>query len=327
MPSRWLCWVIVGSWLATTGWLFWHDLRPLFFPGEPPMFQIDIVEEVHKSEKSHKTYWNVERQVKKQAKPELVFRAATWVDREKDDVYSLIAELDGTKDPQFQPVSIATMFRIKRMTSAYRVTRWGQLHSLKATVTVQFDWELPRLLRRFGAQPDLFPTGPTTEPISLSIWGDVRERQLFTHFNATMKSQSKPLMQFDLPPAAVSYSGSVLMPLHPVSHIRGLRLGQSWRQPLVDPLSDSFSLLSGISGSMRWLNARVLPQQEMLELNGSKTTCLVIVYTDNEEQTVGRTWVEEDGERVLQQEAILEDSRWIMKRESTRRSGVGFLGS
>ena len=327
MPPRWLSCVIVVLWLATTGWLFWHDLRPLLLPSEPPMFHIDLVEEVHKSSNPLKTNWTVERQDREQSKPELVFQASTWV-RKVEEVYTLNAELDASKDPKLQPVFVAKFLRISKITSAYRVTRSGQLHSLEATATVHFKWSSSPLLQFFGSQSNLPAKDSSYESLLLTIGGEVRGRQFFAHFSVKPESPNgQPLLQFDLPPAAVPSTGSVLMPLHPVDRICGLRLGQSWRQPLVDPLSDAFARLPGISGRMLWLHARVLPQPELLELNGNGTMCLVIEYTNDEGETVGRTWVEEDGERVLQQEAILEDSRWIMKRNPTRRSNVGLLGS
>jgi hypothetical protein len=317
--------------LATTGWLFWHDLRPRLLPGEPPMFNIDLVEEVHKSGNPLKTNWIVERQDRKQSEPHQVFRASTWVERKQEDVYTLRAELDASKDPNFQPVTVSSLFKIDLITSAYSVTRSGQLHALEATVKVHVKWGSSPLLQLFDRQPDLFQKGSSTDSISLRVWGEVHDQQLFAHCSASNASEEspvkKPIMQLDLPPAAVSYSGSVLMPLHPVDRIPGLRLGQGWRQPLVDPLSDAFSFLPGISSGVRWLHARVRPQPEVLKLNGGETRCLVIEYTNDENETVGRTWVEEDGERVLQQEAILEDIHWIMRRESTRRSGMGLLGS
>jgi len=129
---------------------------------------------------------------------------------------------------------------------------------------------------------------------------------------------AKPL-QFDLPSTSVSYTGSVLLPLHPVNHIRGLRPGQSWRQPLIDPLRDAFAGLPGFSGEVRSLHARVLPQPETLKIGDNNIECLVIEYTDDENNSVGRTLVEQNSERVLQQEANLENGPWIMTRDLSGR--------
>jgi hypothetical protein len=322
MPPRWLSGIIVAFWLATTGWLFWHDLLPRWLAGEPPLFHPDFVDEVQqKSANALTTNWIVERRDEKQSTPYPVFHASTSVQYDKkNDTYSLNASLDATKDPQLHSVIVMKVLKVNSITSAYRVDRSGQLHSLDAEVKVRFDLALSGLGQFFMEQQPLFQEDSSSEPISLRIWGEVRDRQFYAHCSATAKSLHKPL-HFDLPPVAVSYKGSVLMPLHPVNHIRGLRLGQSWRQPLVDPLHDAFASLTGFSSGVSWLNARVLPQPEMLKLEDSKTRCLVIVYTNDDNETMGRTWVEQEGERVLQQEAILEGSHWIMKRQSQRSRG------
>ena len=321
MPSRWLSSLIVLFWLATTGWLFWHDLWPKWRPGEPPPLQIDDVEEVqHKDDTPMHVFWNVERQ-EGQDKPYPVFSAQTWVAHQGEDVYTFNAKLDATKDPQYRPFYVGKIFKIDKIASAYRVNRDGQLRALEATVTVRPDWEKFSFLgHRFRSPPATAQKNPAAESIELSIWGEVHDRQFFAHCRAKWQLVEQP-MQFDLPAVDVSYTGSVLMPLHPVSHIRGLRLGQRWHQPLVDPLRDAFAALPGFSGGVRWLNARVLPQPEMLKRDKSEIRCLVIEYTNDENEPMGRTWVEQDGERVQQQEAVLDDGRWIMKRDDERRSG------
>jgi hypothetical protein len=336
MPPRWLGWIIVASWLATTGWLFWHDLRPRWLPGEPPPFNIDDVEEVQKSSNPIRTSWTVERQDKDQSKPCLVFNASTWVDNHKEeDEYTLNARLE-TKGLNLQPVIVAKFFQINLLTSAYRVTRSGQLRSLETLVKVSvLKRKGPSSLFKFLQEQLSLPgNAPALKQIELRIRGEVRGQQFFAHCCVALASieeerignpSYKPI-QFDLPAVPVSSTGSVLMPLHLVSHIRGLRLGQSWRQPLVDPLRDALAFLPDFSGGVRWLNARVLPQPEKLELDGTEISCLVIEYTNDENEPMGRTWVEQDGERVLQQEAILEDSRWIMKRELPQRSRNRLLG-
>lgn len=327
MPPRWLRFLIVLFWLATTGWLFWHDLRPRWLPGPPP-FHIDDVEEVqHHDNTPSRISWTVYRQKQGHIKPSLVFDASTWVERNEEDEYTLNARLDALKDARYQPVQVAKIFKIDRITSSYRVNREGHLRGLEATVRVRPDWQKSSLLGKFW-QP---PTAPARNGFSpdqfwLSIWGEVHEHRFFAHGSATLVSASGEHlgapMQFDLPAVDLSYRGSVLMPLHPISRIRGLRLGQIWRQPLVDPLRDALPALPGFSGGVRWLNAHVLRRTQMLEQDGSGTSCMVIEYTNDENEVMGRTWVEEDGERVLQQEAILEDVRWIMKRDPSRRRRV-----
>lgn len=327
MPPRWLSAIIVAFWLATTGWLLWHDLLPRWLAGEPPLFHPDFVDEVQqKSASPLRTNWIVERQDKGQTKPSPVFRAWTSVTYDRDkEVYSLKAHLDTSNDLTLRPVTVAKFLRVNSLSSTYRVDRSGRLLGLEANVKVRIEWKLSGLGQLLTPQEPPLQKESSPAPIELKIEGEVRDQQLFTHCSATTQGLDAPV-QLDLPPVAVSYTGSVLMPMHPLNHIRGLRLGQSWRQPLVDPLNDALAALTGFSGGVHWINARVLPQPETLKWDDSETSCLVIEYTNDDNETIGRTWVEQDGERVLQQEAILEGSRWIMKREA-RRSSVRILDS
>jgi hypothetical protein len=316
MPSRWLRWLIILFWLATTSWLFWHDLRPQWLPGNAPALLPDDVDEVH-SPTQQSTPWTVLRQ--KEGKTETIFRAITKVEYNRDDdTYTLHADLKALPMPKAPEVHVGRVFRIDGLKSEYRVDRAGRLHALEAKVTVtpQFPRGMTGLFASF------LPPRPSSEsndppPVTLTLSGEVRGDQFFARCFAEGLARTKPL-RFDLPPATLSHTGSVLMPMHPINHLRGLYPGRSWRQPLVDPLRDAFP---GLSGGVRWLNARVLSSPQPLRVNDNETSCWVIEYTNDENEMVGRTWVERDSDRVLQQEAILDDGHWIMKRELERRSG------
>ena len=293
MPSRWLSASILAFWLATTGWLVWHDLWPIWRSGEPPPFHIDLVEEVQKSDK-HRTFWNVQRLIEGADKPVNVFRGSTWVDyRPDDDTFALHAELKARKDGNSQPFKLIERFSVETMTSEYRVNRAGQLRALEAEVKV-----------RAGS-------GGDSASLAVRIWGEVIGEKFHAHIQGIADSIDGRI-NMDLPPAPLSHNGSVLMPLHPVNRIQGLRLGQTWRQPLIDPFRDA---MPGLSGGLRYVNARVLPQPQVLKLNEHvKVSCLVIEY-ESEGERVGATWVEEDSERVQRQEAVLNKDTWIMKRD------------
>jgi hypothetical protein len=313
--------------LATTGWLFWHDLWPRWQPGEPPPILIDPVEEVQGSTRMQ-TFWIVHRQQGDNTEP--IFNARTWTEFQRsDETFTLHAILETANFQTVQAMYVARAFKIDSMISSYRVNRAGQLRSLKATVKVtphleRLAPELNLLLRKIFRSQQTQAQKPSlsSNPFTLSLSGEVRDDQFFAHCLADAEEMAlKEPLQFDLPPTAVSQTGSVLMPLHPINNIRGLRLGQSWRQPLVDPLRDAFASLPGFSGGVRWLHARVLPRPERLQVEDNEASCLVIEYTNEENEIVGRTWVEQDSERVLQQEAILDDGHWIMKRDLVRQSG------
>lgn len=321
MPSRWLRVAIVLFWLTMTSWLMWREVWPNWRTGQPPPFSIDPVEEVQKSERQ-KIFWTVTRRRQKEDKWNPVFHAATWTDyQQEDDTYTLHAKLDAPKGPRVQNEAVyaANVLKVERLTSEYRITRTGLLHSLEATVTATPHWqrfapELPLALALFRAMPQQQGVPSAANSVTLRIWGEVHEGQFFAHCQTSSDALSKP-MQFDLPPTAVAHTASVLLPLHPVNQIKGLRPGQSWRQPLVDPLRDALASLPGLSGGVRSLQAHVLPQIETLTVGKIPLNCLVVEYRNDEGEWVGRTWVEQDSERVMQQEANLEDGQWRMTRE------------
>jgi hypothetical protein len=307
--------VIVVFWFATTGWLFWRDLWPEWRPGEPPPFHIDLVEEVQKTD-GPPTFWLVRLNDKD------VFGARTRVDyQSEDDTFAFHARYQARSGSNTRPYDVMG-FRVGAMSSEYRVNRAGELRSLRAEIEVSLQSELPEAIARLlpikspprPTRPDIRPQRDSSSDIRLQLWGEVRDRQFFAHCQA-QAVWLEPLRQIDLPPAAVSHNGSVLMPLHPVNRIHGLRPGRTWRQPLVDPFRDAFAALPGFSGEPHSVLARVLPEPQTLqrEANGA-TSCLVIEYED-EGEIVGRTWVEQDSERVQRQEAILGRDHWSMTRD------------
>jgi hypothetical protein len=344
MPPRWVSAAIVALWLATTGWLFWRDLWPEWRPGEPPPFHIDLVEEVHKGNDSPlKTTWSVFRRRRADDVPHKVFNATTWVYyHREDDSFSLSAHLQTRQVRDLQPYEVARLFTVESVDSEYRVNRDGRLQSLKADVTVTTERPssdrpssdragLLGLLLKLATQPGASSSGRNGLALKLGVRlsGEVRDGQFFARCQGVLDPvkpdaqqeqpdvpPKKPDVQMDLPPVDVPPNGALLMPLHPVNRIHGLRPGQSWRQPLVDPFRDAFAALPGFSGGVRHVNARVLPQPQVLDLgDGSGVSCLVIEY-EAEGETVGRTWVERDGERVQQQEAYLDGDHWIMRRDA-----------
>ena len=158
------------------------------------------------------------------------------------------------------------------MSSVYTVTRQGDLRAVAV---------------RFSGDAHVGPL--LTLPGEGTLTGAVRDGRFFSHLGASTPLFGGKNIDTDLKPVAVSSHGSVLSPLHPVNRITGLRPGQTWRMPLVDPVKDAFAALvrdalpaglSGLGDDSREiiLTASVRPQTETLTWNGKPAECLVIDY-------------------------------------------------
>jgi hypothetical protein len=121
---------------------------------------------------------------------------------------------------------------------------------------------------------------------------------------------------------------SMVLPLHPVNRIAGLRPGQQWHVSMVNPLSDLLraaaeNYLPGIDAIMpaarpAEMTAEVLPQRVELSWAGRTVKCWIIEYRGDDE--TARTYVLSAPERledglVLRQEARRGDDVVILQRE------------
>lgn len=274
MPPRFLSLTILAFWLATMGWLVYRDLWPWVQPGDPPPYTIDLADEARQF--GLPTRWGVYRLTDKE---ERLGRLRTWVEyRASDDTFALHSEMER--------VRLALSFEIGRLASFYRVDREGRLQELQAHFTVSL-----------GGR----------EVTQGSLEGQVHEQQ----FHATGRVGPH---EFPLQPVPVSASGSMLNPLHPVNRIAGLRPGQAWRMPLIDPLTDALAATLPVGAAPTYLDARVLTQTEELPWSGRAVTCLVVEYHHGSER-VARTWCRAGDGLVLRQEASLKGELLRLQRE------------
>jgi hypothetical protein len=287
MPPRWLCLVIVTFWLGTTGWLFWHDLWPQLQPGQPPPFSIDLVEEAQ----TRRPYilWGVEQN------GERCLKARTGVEHPRSGVFELVADL--TPQHGMPGVSISGC-QVRRIRSRYRVTAEGRLLGL----SVQIE-----------ATPQLFAAfKPVKGDFTIDVRGDVEAGEFRPRLR--VESAAGQTLQANLPSTPVSARGSVLLPMHPVNRIRGLKPGQRWRQVVLDPLEDSLRALLHQGGEPRTLEARVRPRLEEYQHAGRRNSdCLVVDYAG--EDMKAQTWVEEKTGLVLRQDATFGGTHLAMYRE------------
>jgi hypothetical protein len=284
MPSRWLSLVIVAFWMCTTGWLFWHEVWPLWRPGEPPPYTIDLTAEAHRSRP--RIAWTVSQNRRN------VFLVETWVDSPEPDLYELHAMAIPARglDPTIAVASLGPL-KVDHWDSTLTVDSDGRLRALKGHV--------------HGTLGNL--------KVTADLEGEVRQE----HFLSSIRGRCPEWYldkTIELKAVPVSQHGSMLLPLHPVNRIQGLRPGQTWRLPVVSPLAAALAATAGLADDgTRVLQAEVLPQTQPLPWHERDVPCLVIRYRG--EEMTAATWVEEETGQVLRQEADQGDDHWVMQRD------------
>jgi hypothetical protein len=287
MPPRWLSVAIVAFWLATTGWLFYQDVWLWLPSGQPPPYTIALEDEVQQSPVPWTAFYK--------ESPFLHVETAVKFNKE-DDTFDLIAKVRPLRDSHGADPS-GGVLAITSMKSVYRVTRQGGLRA----VSIDFASEA-----HLGV----------AVPGQGSLTGQVRDGRFFSHLHASIDATSLfsgQTIDRDLDPVAVSAHGSVLSPLHPVNRIAGLRPGQTWRMPLVDPVADAFASLIPDGTGEILLTAAVRPQPETLTWNGKPVACLVIDYKGGGFTAV--TWVQVGSGLVLRQESEHHGEKIALQRD------------
>jgi hypothetical protein len=295
MPHRSLVLAIIVFWMATTSWLFYRDLWPRLRSGQPPPYTIDLADEAQQS--GPPIPWYVFRGDKQ------VGELLTWLNyHESDDTFELHSRAKQLNWGQIGPLQIS----FELMSCMYRVTREGQLREIVANVTIN--------VRGVGLLKALRATA------TAHIAGKVKDQRFEPR---GWMSVDGNLMQLPLEPVEVSSEVSVLNPLHPINRVSGLRKGQHWQMPLLNPLDDSLmallkkdpgaEFLLGDRAGVRVLQAEVLSDTSFLRWRGRQVACLVIEYHSDE--LTAQTWVREIDGLVLRQEASFWGDKVVMVRD------------
>ena len=299
MPPRWLSLLIVTFWLGTTGWLAYQDVWPLLSSGQAPPYAIDLEDEVQ-TRQAH-----IRWVVSYNGNPSL--RAETWVEpNPADDTFALHSELYPlarfpAKEPDNGRLPFGGLVEIHKATSVYRVTRQGDLRAVRL---------------------DLSAVVGGLAPGEGSLTGEVHDGQFRPHVRASSPVFPGADFDGDLDPVPVPAHGSILSPMHPVNRITGLRPGQTWRLPLVDPVPTVISALvkkylgdlaPSAGGGETVVTAHVLPQTEPLPGGKDAPLCWVIGYQGDD--VTAKTWVQVDNGLVLRQEAERGGDHWVLQRE------------
>jgi hypothetical protein len=296
MPSRWISLTIVLFWLATTGYLGYKEFLPLLEPDVPPPFTIDLVDEAQ--HESSQIRWTVFLDGTPLAASKAVAKTEVVYKEKPDDSFTFLVDLNCV-DPLTKAGLPLGNISLRSIRSNYRVNREAELLDVSADI-----WFDAAGIKNIEAHMD----GKVVD-------GEFQSTCMLRQpdFGKLIEVPGKPIK--------ITHCGSVLMPTHPVNRIKGLRKGQSWRQPLFNPLAEALSAkqLFGGTNETHYLRARVLPKAQLLPDHAEPIACLVIEYDDEEMQP--RTWVQESTGLVMRQEAtLLPGARLIMQRETISRN-------
>jgi hypothetical protein len=284
MPPRWICILILLFWVLTNGWLLWGDLLPFWGASEAPPLVMDIDDEI-KLQRNVKAGWSVFVDDDDPKRPS--YDAYTQVEHQDKDLYEISFELRPKPDTAGgSRKQKDRLFKAERMVSHCQVTGDGQLRSLMALVEVEVK----------GIK------------VVATFTGDARGGEFSGHYR--IATNNMIVSDSDLDPVPVPRHGAVLMPVHPLQRLPGLRPGQSWTVPELDPLVGfPFTQMRVVR-----LRARVLPEPETIPWKGRDVACLVVVSGGDDQEV--RTWVERDSGMVLRQQTSFGGQKWVLQREN-----------
>lgn len=289
MPSRPVCILIILGWLATTAWFVQREVWPHLGASGPPPYTIELADE---AVRTSQTRWALTRNGQRLG----VVRTGLAY-RDADDGFELTAIVQNIELIGSGPAQVT----VREYQSRRRVTRAGALRSIHTAVT----------LDALGAV------------VKFTVSAEVIGNQIVPHCRVELQDRvlAPPLAPIELT------GPSVLTPLDPVNRIHGLRPGQRWRVPLIDPLADAqraalFALAANLIGQNATmpqpaktplLAAKVLGKTQWLEWERGTHECLVIDYRGDD--YTARVWVRQSDGLVLRQEARAAGEELILERE------------
>ena len=264
MPSRIIIAGIAAFWLGSMSLLVHREVLPRWRTESAPAYAIEITDEVG----SPSAEWQMFD------KDKLIGRGVSKIRRTADRNFEMSQVFTFT-DLEINVV-IAKM-AVKRLESVYRVTPKGDLLGLEvkgkaglkdAKGLIEFDAEMTGDAVDGWLTPKLKLLG---SPVELPGFGKI----------------------------AVGEHGSILNPMHLVHRLPGLREGQHWRVPLLDPLKMFGQALPG--SSLPFLDAEVVAAE--MTWNERAVDCLKIIYREPGKDVVAATWVRRSDGLVLAQDA------------------------
>jgi hypothetical protein len=291
MPPRIVTAAVVLLWLASSAWLYLREIHPLIATGEPPRFA--LAHDDDKKQERLAVTWTAAHETTGKGQKPLVYRIQSSVvhhDKNREDLFELVSHMRPAAD---QKQNFLEAFHLSDLETTYRVRRDGRMTGFKAAVQFNAGLAATKLSDQFGE-------------FDGEVRGD-RCRVTWAKKNAQASDGGKLDVE-------VSMTGSVLLPLHPLERMPGLRPGKRWGQFLLDPL-DRASIPSD-PPRLVWVEAEVREKLEVLRGKNQRNSCRVVDVKGGNGYISGSVWVETESgqDKVLRVRVKLGDDTWTIRR-------------
>jgi hypothetical protein len=147
----------------------------------------------------------------------------------------------------------------------------------------------------------------TDQEVFARCRGQVRDGQFLPLWRITGEQRENVFN-----PVVLSRRGHVLLLFHPLNRLPGLRTGQRWVMPLIDPEA---ALRLERSREIRNVLALVTEAEPLLW--DKKMQPVFLVTLSDAEGEVGRIWVRQTDFLVLRQEFTFSNDRYALERSTT----------
>lgn len=269
MPSRLVTFAIVLFWLGTSAWLFQSEIWPRLEPGVVPPFALYETDDSQPSILPGRwAAWH--SGLNGDPVRYTITTSVVHHDQQKEDEFVLSARM-----VPWRPGDVLKPLSLKRLETSYRVHRRRMIGFETSVAFRSLD---PGALGELNAE----------------FVGEVKDGVCSVRRDKTLKGDGETI---DL---EVSRTGTVLMPLHPLDRMEGLRGGNRWGLHLLDPTDSTSAAADTAPPRLVWVNAEVRREPQMLRhAGGDMRRCWVVDYSGDGGEVGGSTWVDVADARVL----------------------------
>lgn len=333
MPPRFLTFAILLFWALVSSVFVVGDLLPRLRPPEPTFFAIQLIDEA--GQQNEVVGWTVERN----GAPCYVAQT-DWQYLPDDDSFKATCTLwRKEEEPPGRPAgSWPPEFQDLRIEHEFRVRRDERVEQYKTRVS----FAPPGLLNR-GREARVEVIHNGTEAT-----GRIAPEANATFPLLTAREDEREVDQVPVAaePFPLSQQGNILQALYPPRRLSGLRAGQRWRLPVLDPyalaplasaVGDRWpeAARAAVSNQMVYqLDAEVLSEPEAISWEDTQVICRPIVCRGEGTPISSLTlWVREADGVVFRQQVSLWGDEWLFVRRKipyyvagARRRPGGFPG-